>query len=222
MVRGVSSEELDRRTVDALLTTTRAVRDRLVFDVAVDEDVVLECVELALQAPIGSGRERGRWVVVTDDELKRQVADVYRAAGEDRFRRTAEKAEDPRRRRLYQSATRLAENLHRVGAIVIPCVEGRVDGQGNAVAAGFYGSILPAVWSFQLALRSRGLGSCWTSVHLKQEARMAQVLGIPSTYTQVALIPVAPTVGDRFAAAARRPLRETVALNGFGAAAAQS
>ena len=82
---------------------------------------------------------------------------------------------------------------------------------GNAVerrGRGFYGSILPAVWNFQLALRSRGLGSVFTTLHLAYEREAGELLGIPETVTQAALIPVAYTVGTDFKPAARRPIEQ--------------
>jgi nitroreductase len=204
-------------TIDQLLSTTRAVRRRLDVDATVELETVLDCIRLAVQAPTGSGREGWRWVVVLDEERRAAVAGVYRRAARDRFERTAAAAPGERTRRLYRDAVGLADRLHRVPVLVIPCIEGRVDGAGNDRAAGFYGSILPAVWSFQLALRSRGLGSCWTSVHLKREREMGELLGIPDSYTQVALLPVAATVGSDFRPAARAPVEQVVDIDAWGA-----
>jgi nitroreductase len=69
------------------------------------------------------------------------------------------------------------------------------------------------VWSFQLALRSRGLGSCFTTLHLAYEHDAAELLGIPDTVTQAALIPVAYTKGDQFKPATRRPVEEITYWN---------
>ena len=96
----------------------------------------------------------------------------------------------------------LAEILHRVPVHVIPVIQGRVDGQPNGIAAGLYGSIIPAAWSFMLAARARGLGTAWTTLHLFKEQEAAELLGIPADYTQVALIPLAYYTGDTFSPAA--------------------
>jgi nitroreductase len=83
-----------------------------------------------------------------------------------------------------------------------------VEPWNNCAAAGFYGSIWPAVWSLMLALRSRGLASALTTMHLILEKEVSEVLGIPDTVTQVGLIPVAHFTGDSFKPAKRRPAEE--------------
>jgi nitroreductase len=82
--------------------------------------------------------------------------------------------------------------------------------------AGLLGSVIPAVWSFQLALRSRGLGSVFTTLHLRCEMEAAELLGVPDDFMQAALIPVAWTLGTNFKPAQRRPLDEIVYVNKWG------
>jgi nitroreductase len=67
-----------------------------------------------------------------------------------------------------------------------------------------------------LALRSRGLGSVWTTLHLFKEAEAAEVLGIPPEVTQIALLPVAYTVGMEFKPAVRPPVTEITYWNTWG------
>jgi nitroreductase len=117
---------------------------------------------------------------------------------------------------VFASAIHLADVLHRVPVHVIPCLPGRPDPADNEDAAGFYGSILPAAWSFLLALRSRGLGAAWTTLHIRHESEVAALLGIPPDVTQVALFPVAYTLGTDFAPAARRPIEELTYWNTWG------
>ncbi len=76
-----------------------------------------------------------------------------------------------------------------------------------------YASIMPATWSFMLALRSRGLGSVWTTLHLVKEAEAAELLGIPEDVTQVGLIPVAYTLGTDFKLGPRQPVQELTYWN---------
>ena len=115
--------------------------------------------------------------------------------------------------RVLDSASYLAENLHRVPVMIIPCIEGRVE-EGPLVAqASLYGSILPATWSLMLALRSRGLGSAWTTLHLFYEKEVSELLGIPEEFTQAALLPVAYFTGEDFRPARRIPAREITYLN---------
>jgi nitroreductase len=207
---------MDLETVEELLTTTRAVRKRLDLDKPVPREVIEECLDLAIQAPTGGNQQGWRWVVVTDAEKKKKLADWYREAwtmayanaGEDALAAASPDRSD-QQRRVYRSADFLAQNLERVPVHVIPCILGALpEGTPAWMAASFLGSIIPAVWSFQLALRSRGLGSCYTTLHLAHQADAAELLGIPDTVTQVALIPVAYTKGTDFQSAVRRPATE--------------
>ena len=207
--------QFDLEQVDALLSTTRAVRKRLDFDRPVPDDVLLECLQLAVQAPTGSNRQSWRWLVVRDQAKKDALADLYRRAGGDYLRTAAEQAEaGSQTGRVLDSANFLAQNLGRVPVMVIPMIIGRVDGTTNG-AAGLMGSILPAVWSFQLALRSRGLGSCLTTLHLGLEEEAAQLLGIPPHMSQAGLLPVGYTKGTDFKPAARPPVHEITYLDTY-------
>lgn len=206
-----------RSAVDHVLRTTRAVRLRLDLDRPVPRGVVLECLRLAVQAPTASNDQDWRWLVVTDRAKRAALAELYSASGADYLAAAVERATDPQTLRVYQSALALTETLHRVPVHVIPCIERRVDGAPNVVAASAYGSILPATWSFLLALRSRGLGSVWTTLHLAREAEAADLLGIPSSVTQVALLPVAYTIGTHFKPAVRRPVEQVTYWDTWGA-----
>ena len=200
---------------DALLTTTRAVRKRLDFDRPVERAVIEECLEIALQAPTGGNRQQWHFVVVTDAAKRRAIADLYRKSWAV-YLTSATAApnlhyDDPTREAVQQrvgdSAQYLADNLERVPVFLIPCFNGRVDGQPSAAQAGTWGSILPAAWSFMLAARTRGLGTAWTTLHLRHEREAASILGIPyDQVTQAALIPVAYTRGGDFKPAHREPL----------------
>lgn len=204
---------MDTSVTDELLSTTRAVRRRLDLDRPVERDVVLDCLRLAIQAPTGSNRQGWRWLVVTDAEKKRRLSELYRAGGEAYLRRALDTTGDDQQRRVFESAMYLVEHLHRVPVLVIPCIEGRPP-EGNP--AGFYGSILPAVWSLQLALRSRGLGSALTTFHLAHEREAAALLGVPDDVTQVGLLPVAYTTGTGFRPARRRPVEEITYWDAWG------
>jgi nitroreductase len=201
-----------------VLTTTRSVRKRLDFNRPVPRELLVECLEVALQAPTGSNSQGWQWLIVTDPDKKLVVGGLYRkswyayaASGRQRY---AE--EDPRRAqlpRVASSAQYLADRMHEVPAMVIPCIEGRVDRAGisNLEIAGLYGSILPATWSFMLAARARGLVSSWTTLHLRYEREVADLLGIPyERFTQAALITVGFSTGGEFKPAQRIPLEGIV------------
>ncbi len=194
---------------DRLLSTTRAVRKRLDLQREVPREVLLECIGLSQQAPTGSNVQGWRWLIVTDADKRSALAELYRKSGKDYLSAGAEQAKqsgNAQTGRVLDSAVYLADNLEKVPVHVIPCLKGRLpDGVPSAMAAGYFGSIFPAIWSFQLALRSRGLGTVITTLHLAHEREAAELLGIPDNITQCGLLPVAYTVGDEFKPATRRP-----------------
>ena len=202
-------------SVDDVLTTTRSVRKRLDLDTPVPREVLTECLELALQAPTGSNQQGWQWVFVTDPAKKKAIGDIYRSGaqiyqkmggsiptyGEGDIR-------TERRERVTDSVRYLAEHIHQVPVLLIPCLQGRVEKAPLVQSASFWASLFPATWSFCLALRSRGLGSCWTTLHLigDGEKQTADLLGIPhDQYTQGALIAIGYTKGTDFKLAKRLP-----------------
>ncbi len=207
---------MDIATVDELLTTTRAVRRRLDLNRPVGRDVILECIGLATQAPTASNAQDWRWLVVTDAAKRAAIGEIYRGIGADYLAHAAETAPDPQTQRVYEGAMALSETLARVPVHVIPCLERRFDGSDLLVAASAWASIIPAGWSFLLALRSRGLGSVWTTMHLAQEYEVGQLLGIPTTVTQAALFPVAYTIGTDFRPAVRPPAQTVTYWDSWG------
>lgn len=211
--------------VDHLLKTTRSVRKRLDFTRPVEADMIEQCIEIATQAPSGSNEQRWHFVVVTDPAKRLGIAELYRQAFDKYLRGREQPPTEPRRanapsatimRRVTSSAIYLAQHLHEAPVHIIPCSEGRVENEPQFMQAGHYGSILPAVWSLMLALRARGLGSAWTTLHLPYEKEAAQLLGIPDNITQAALLPVAYFKGEDFHAAARIPAREVTHWDGWG------
>ena len=207
------SAPFDLSVTDALLSTTRAVRKRLDLGREVPRNVILDCIRLSQQAPTGSNQQGWHWVVVTDADKRAELARLYKAMADQylELARAAIPEGDDQSQRVYDSAFWLVDHLADVPVHVIPCVEGRLPAEGfsNAMGSAVYGSIFPAVWSFQLALRSRGLGSAITTLHLFQEAEVAKLLGIPEEMSQVALLPVGYTRGTDFKVA-ERPAPETI------------
>ena len=199
--------EFDLATCDELLATTRAVRKRLDFERPVPREVIMECIALSMQAPTGSNRQGWRWMVVDDAGKRQALADLYRLAAKPYLTSASAQSQDSgdeQTQRVFSSAMYLMERLQDAPVHVIPCLEGRLpDDTPAAAASGYFGSIYPAVWSFQLALRARGLGSCLTTLHLGHEKEAAELLGIPDDVLQVALLPVAYTIGTNFKRATR-------------------
>lgn len=199
-------------SADEVLTTTRSVRKRLDFEKPVPRDVLMECLEIALQAPTGSNSQGWQWVFVEDPGKKKELADIYRTNATPYL--SASKPtihgdiRDEQRPRVFDSAMYLNEHFHQVPVMLIPCLEGKPDDTPSGHSAGYWGSLLPAVWSFMLALRSRGLGSAWTTLHLlgDGERQAADLLGIPfDDYSQAGLFPIAYTKGTEFRPARRLP-----------------
>lgn len=207
---------MDITSVDELLTTTRAVRKRLDVTRPVAREVILECVRLAMQAPTASNAQDWRWLVITDADKRAAIAEIYRSIGGEYLAHAAARETDPQTRRVYRSADALTETLAQVPVHVIPCLQRRFDESDRLVAASAWASIIPAAWSFLLALRSRGLGSVWTTMHLAKEQQVAELLGIPATVTQAALFPVAYTLGTDFRPASRPPAETVTFWNSWG------
>ena len=203
--------------LDHALVTTRAVRRRLDLERPVPRAVVLECLQLALQAPNGSNTQPWRWVIVDDPAQRAAAAAIYRAAIDDVASRPGPRLADsssPAGQRLAASVAHLKDNLHRVPVLVVPVVRGRLDAEPLFMQASRWGSILPAVWSLMLALRARGLGSTWTTIHILRERQMAELLGIPNDeWTQAGLFPVAYTIGTEFRPAERGRAEDVVSWN---------
>jgi len=214
---------MDLAATDHLLTTTRSVRKRLDFSRPVDPAVVTTCIDIALQAPTGSNAQGWSFVVVTDVAKRKVIGDLYRQgfelySGNPDLRPTYAETDLRAKQlpRVLDSATYLAQHMHEAPVMVIPCIEGRVENAGVLAQASVYGSILPAAWSFMLALRSRGLGTAWTTLHLMYEQDVAKLLGIPDTVTQTALFPVAYYTGTDFKPAKRLATSRLVHWDAWG------
>lgn len=214
---------IDQAQADELLTTTRSVRKRLDFERPVPLALVEECLDIALQAPTGSNQQGWHFMVIDDPDKKAVLADIYQRAitiyAQMGSGTEGLDADDPRVAsypKVADSALHLALNFARVPVFVLACIDGRVETAGPLMQASLYGSVLPAAWSFMLAARARGLGTAWTTLHLMFEAEAIELLGIPDTVTQAALIPVAFYTGDDFQPAPRLPLRSVTSYNAWG------
>jgi nitroreductase len=212
---------MDLATVDKLLTTTRSVRKRLDYSRPVPLDLIQECIEIAVQAPTGSNQQGWSFVVVTDAGKKKRLADFYRKGVEiyaamPQPERPADDLRTKQRANVLSSAVHLLQTMEQAPLFVVPCIEGRSENASQFAQASMYGSILPAVWSFMLAARARGIGAAWTTIHLLYEKEAAEVLGIPDNVTQAALLPVAYFTGHDFKPAKRIPSRAFTYFDTWG------
>lgn len=206
--------KFDVAMADELLATTRAVRKRLNLQRAVPREVIEQCLELAVQAPTGSNAQTWRWLVVDEAGKRQALAELYRKGANEYLSAAAQQAAEGQTKRVFESALYLMEHLHEVPVLVIPCIAGRpAEGASMVEVGSLFGSIFPAVWSFQLALRARGLGSALTTLHLLHEQEAAALLGIPEDVMQVALLPVAYTLGTDFKRASRPPVAQITHWN---------
>lgn len=201
-------------TAEEVLTTTRSVRKRLDLERPVDRQTIADCIELALQAPTGSNAQGWQWMIVDDPEKMKVIADHYRDIYYPYREQSSKLPGDAQSERISDSANFLAEHLHEVPAMVIPLHEGRLEGADNFRQASSWGSILPAVWSLMMALRSKGMGSAWTTLHLPREQEVADLLGIDySAWRQAGLFPIAYTKGTDFKVAKRLPVENFLHWN---------
>ena len=207
---------------EELLTTTRSARKTLDLERPIDMDVVRECLQIGLQAPNGSNNQSWRWVLVVDADLRQEIAGLYRRAwvtmtGRDDISEWIDTSTDTGR--VMSSSEWLVQHLEDVPLFVIPCFEAylaRKRGSESFHQATIYGSIFPAVWNFQLALHTKGYGTCVTTLHLNEEDEIGNLLGIPSSFVQGCLLPVARLrPGTVFKPAPRRPLDEVITVDGW-------
>jgi nitroreductase len=206
--------DIDVSSVDHALSTTRAVRLRLDLERPVDNQMIYDCIDVAEQAPSGGNQGSRRWIVVRDPKIKAQLAELYMATGgefmigaRDKIAGTGHPQEQ-----VMNSAAHLAEHLAEVPAIVIPTIMGVHDGSGRP---GLFDSVIQSVWSFCVASRARGLGTAWTTAILGKSDELREVLGVPETSTQIAMIPVAWYTGDDFKKAPRYPARQVTFIDQY-------
>jgi nitroreductase len=199
---------IDLTSVDTVLSTARSVRRKLDFDRPVDRDVILDCINVATQAPTGLGGESWRFLVVTDPARKRALADLYGAVIEELV---SERGVD-----IKPTQRALVDRLHEIPAMILVCTT--ADGPGPEVArqVAYYGSILPAAWSLMLALRARDLGATWTTLLSSRQEQVGGILGMPATVINTVMLPVAYTKGARLRRADRLDAREVTFWDSWG------
>ncbi|MEJ6539706.1 MAG: nitroreductase family protein [Halioglobus sp.] len=210
------------QSAEYILTTTRAVRKRLDFSKPVERELIEQCLEIALQAPNGSNMNTWKWIIVDDRDKIRKIAKIYDQAMDDYVTILGDATGDnymgshiPGAENISESVDYLRKHLAEVPAIAFPLLAGRLEGASVFYQASLWGSILQSVWSFFLALRTKGMGSAWTTAHLFREQEIAALLGIPANYTQVGLFPIAYTLGTEFKKAWRSPVEDVLNWNTF-------
>lgn len=209
-------KDFDFTHTDRLMQTTKQVRKRLDLKRTVPTDTVLDCIDIASRAPIGGNMQVNRWLLIDDPEKIKTLASLYEDYGKEYLENGKKQVEslgnDATARRVVDSSIYLLEHLKEVPLMIIPVRIGR---PGNSLfdQATFFGSVLPGVWSLQMALRSRGIGSAWTTLHLYNDVSANALLDLPDGVTQVALLPTAYFTGEDFVPSKRRSAKEITYRN---------
>ncbi|MFK7913378.1 MAG: nitroreductase family protein [Pseudomonadales bacterium] len=203
-----ATQAFDLAAVDEILSTARSVRRKLDFERPMDEQELLDCINVATQAPVGLGGENWRFVVATQSPQKQAIAQIYR--------NVLEEIQQRHGLALKPTQHALADRLHEIPAMILVCVEGQPADQETHSQVGFYGSILPAAWSLMLALRARNIGCTWTSLLASRPTEVAQALGIPGAVTQTVMLPIGYTKGAVLRRAKRRDAAEITYWNRWG------
>lgn len=214
---------MDIACIDEALTTTRAVRKRLDLAHPVPDDIIAQCIEIATHAPSGSNRQGWHFVVITDEEKRRQIGAHYKrsfdAYYESQMAALDHAPDSPERVQLAKvldSARYIGDHMGDAPALILACADGRVENAGAMAQAAFYGSIIPAAWSLILALNARGIGTAWTTLHLRYADEVAALLGLPANVTQVMLTPVGYLKDGPSKRGPRKPARERTYWNAWG------
>ena len=103
-----------------------------------------------------------------------------------------------------------------IPARILVCAIGEAPGPETATQVAFYGSVLPAAWSLMLALRSRNLGSTWTSLLAARSQDVARILDIPGDVVQTVMLPVGHMKGAKLRRAERDDARSVTFLKRWG------
>ena len=214
MSDALSESGFDLNQTDRLLTTTRAVRKRLDLEREVSDDVIFTCIDLAEQAPTGGNDASRRWLVIRDQDLKNQLGELYAEVGtlfvnaRGRLDGTGHPKEQ-----VVSSSAYLVENFANVPVLVMCAIWGIHDNSGRP---GLFDSAIPSAWSFNLALRSRGLGTAYATMLNNKTDEVSELLGIPEGVTTLVCFPVAHTIGHDFSPAPRRPAAQITYFDQWG------
>lgn len=192
---------------DYLLQTARSVRRRLDLDRDVPLNVIRDCINVAVQAPVGGMGENTRYLAVRDSATREALAALYREV--------LSELEQSRGIKMKSSQQVLADTLARVPCLLFVYAMG-TPGPATAQQVAFYGSVMPSAWSLMLALRARGIGSTWTTLLSARSEEVGRVLKVPTEVTQTVMLPIAYTRDANLKPADRLDASEVMYVDRWG------
>lgn len=180
----------------------------------VPEQLLVKLVDAANQAPSGSNLQSGRWIVVRDPAVKKQLAAMNEAAVKAYVGPNSDRAGSlphqsaEKRKRMLDSVFWQMEHMHEIPALIIACMELGAPADGATIARGS-GSIWPGVQNLLLAARALGLGAAPTTLALQNQEAVRKALKLPDTMAAYCLIPVGYPLG-KFGPVTRKPVAEVM------------
>ncbi|MEM1332045.1 MAG: nitroreductase family protein [Actinomycetota bacterium] len=209
-----------------VMSTLRAVR-KLRPD-PIPEDVLERVLQAACWAPTGGNTQPWRVVVVTDDDGRRALQDIYRPE----WRRYCDgflsmmkglpADEYAKWERVAAAGDHLADHLHEAPAVLIFCANPAMmaitDADLDRVSMVGGGSVYPAVQNAMLACVEEGLGCTLTTLHCVREDEVKAALGIPDGWATVGMVPIGYPVGRGHGPITRQPPSALAFRDRFGTA----
>ncbi len=186
--------------------------------------LIYKVIEAGTQGPSGGGVQAWRFVVVTEQRVKEQIAEIYLRGWRMAETNYAKAGLTPENSKNVRAAAYLAEHLAEAPVLLIPCLrsrkshEARLNGPNRETFLRILGgSIYPAIQNMLLACRALGLGASLTTITTLYEDEMRKILDLPEFLTTYALIPIGYPKG-KFGPVTRRPVEEVTWLNQYGEA----
>ena len=187
----------------------------------IPDDVLWEILDAAIRGPSGGNVQHWGWVVVTDQQVKDQVAAWYRANWDAAYGARREqilnappgKSGSGLTPRGFLGAEHLAHHIHEAPVWVFAVLRGAADATNPRVGSSIYG----AVQQLCLAARAYGIGTSLTTLYGGHEAELRELLGLPPDALAMALVPLGYPARGRWAQPRRRPVEEVVHWDHWGA-----
>ena len=185
----------------------------------IPDEIIWAILDAAVRGPTGGNRQGWGWVVVTDPEIKNQIAPFYREGWEAAYghRRDEILAAAPAAagmtRRSFLAAEYLAEHIQEAPVWVFPVLRHAADSTNPRLGSSIYGAVQQLI----LAARAYGIGTTLTSLYLGHEAEVRELLGLPPDAATMALLPLGYPARGRWAQPKRQPIEQVVHWNRWGA-----